>query len=477
MRTPIALLFLSVASAPAWAEPATPEGAAGIEAALRSVLGSTEGVVTVTPEGETYALSVDATPLAALVPAPGMTFEATPFEMTLSDLGDGRWQVDSPEGPFSLKLAVPGAVDMALSVEASSWTGVWSEALSAFETSSGRFGALTLSQTTMAPEQPAQTVTYRVAETIFSSSAQAGAAGGVDGQSRYEMSGLHETFTMPAPDGASAEITLDVASYVTDGTMTGMRTAELLDLVAWAVGHGSAEAMAGDEDGLKAAIRAALPLWDSIDAISTGDGVSVVTPFGTGGAETVLVEASLAGAVADGRFRERLSVSGLQLPEAILPAWAVPLLPRDVNLDFSISDFDASAPALLMLDTLSFAAPPAPGFGQTLAMAAIPDGSVTISLAGTGVTGEGFDVTLDGALQVGPMSMPVGSGTLVVTGIDTILGHLNAAPQEISGGAVPGLMMARGLARADGDRLVWDFEATADGKMLVNGNDLSTLAQ
>jgi hypothetical protein len=476
MRPWFALAF-AVAAAPALAAPATPEGAAALEAALRTVLGQTEGVVTVTPQGESYAATLDIAPLVALIPVPGVSFQASPSALTITELGDGRWQVDAPAGPWSMDLAVPDALALSIAFANFEWSGVWNESLAGFESSAGSASGISMTQATSVPGEPTQDVAYSVADLSFSSSAAAASGGGVDVQNRYELTGMSETISMPVPDGSPVDITLTLDSYVTDGTATGLRSRELLDLVAFLVARPSAEAMVADEAGLKAAIRAALPLWGQIDAIGTADGIAVTTPFGNGAATSMVFQVGMSGAVTAGRFREKLAVTGLQLPEALMPPWVPPLLPDDASIDVTVSGFDASAPALMALEVLSFAAPPAPDFGQMLAMAAMPNGNVTVSVAETGVAGEGFGLTIDGTLQVGPMAMPTGTATVALTGVDTIIGHLNAAPEDVRSGAVPALAMARGLAKADGDRLVWELEATPDGKMLVNGNDFSSMMQ
>ena len=59
---------LVLIAAPALADPATPEGAAAIETALRSYIGPAPGVVAVTPAGDSYRATLDFTPYAAMLP-------------------------------------------------------------------------------------------------------------------------------------------------------------------------------------------------------------------------------------------------------------------------------------------------------------------------------------------------------------------------------------------------------------------------
>lgn len=62
-------------------------------------------------------------------------------------------------------------------------------------------------------------------------------------------------------------------------------------------------------------------------------------------------------------------------------------------------------------------------------------------------------------------------------GIEAVLDALGAAPEEVRAGAVPGLMMLRWIAKPAGvGRFVWIIEMAPEGKVLVNGLDMSALA-
>lgn len=64
----VALLALGPVSA-AWALPATDEGATRLKGVFQTYFGGVDGVVTVTPKGETYDLVIDPAPLLAQIPA------------------------------------------------------------------------------------------------------------------------------------------------------------------------------------------------------------------------------------------------------------------------------------------------------------------------------------------------------------------------------------------------------------------------
>ncbi|MEZ5911782.1 MAG: hypothetical protein R3D84_05745 [Paracoccaceae bacterium] len=278
---------------------------------------------------------------------------------------------------------------------------------------------------------------------------------------------------MPIP----LEFTLGAETYSVTQSGTALRTAELLNLWAWFVAHPSQAEIKGDFEAMKNAIAAALPLWDKIAMTGELQKVTVDTTFGSGAAESLEIELELSGLVAEGLFREKIAVTGLALPAEVFPPWVPPLLPADVSIDVAVDGFDLAAPARILLDELTPDSKPDPSQEERLLKALLPDGAVRITLAPGGAERSDHAVNWEGTMTAGPGLLPVGSGVLVVRGMDAILTALNAAPADVSQGAVPALLMARGLAKPeDGDRLVWQFESDGQGKVTVNGLDLSGLA-
>jgi len=83
------LILVSVCTAPAFAAPATLEGAAQISQALQADVGATPGVIAVAPKGDAYELVIDLVPLTALATDTGATLTTTPMVMMVTDNGDG----------------------------------------------------------------------------------------------------------------------------------------------------------------------------------------------------------------------------------------------------------------------------------------------------------------------------------------------------------------------------------------------------
>ncbi len=134
---PLALAFALATAFPAGAGPATPEGAQKLTETFAAYLGSFSGAVTVTPQGDTYEVKVDPTDLMAGLKAQGASGSVLPMTLTLTDLGDGKWNV-SQDGPFAIAMEMPGLITFDLKAENQSWSGVFDESLKAFEFEPGR---------------------------------------------------------------------------------------------------------------------------------------------------------------------------------------------------------------------------------------------------------------------------------------------------------------------------------------------------
>lgn len=473
-RAASAALCLFACGMPAWADPATPEGAAGIESALRRYLGQAPGVVSVEPISDSYRATFDFAPLVAQIKMPGLTYSGTPFEVQLLDLGEGRWQVFS-EGPMSASVRIAGFMSYDVKIADSTHSGVYNTGIASFETLDGEVRSMELEQVVTQPGQPKQT-TRSTVETIRSSlTAVAGLGGGVDSKIRYESEGFDQTATFEAPGRPAVTITAQASGVSYDIEATGARNAALLEAVAYFVAHPSADALKADEAGMKSALRASLPIFDRMFGTMTVSDLDLGTPLGAFGVEMITVELEANGLGSDGKLREKVKTAGLTIPDALVPPWAMPLVPHEVSFDIGGAGFDPGAAIRLLLDTLSFGAKPPQGFDKQMLAALLPDGRFTVLIGPGGATTNEAMLEFDGEMRVGPDLPPLGKGRVVLTGMDAILKHLNEAPPDVGGQAAAGLLMMRGIARAEGDGLAWEIEATEDGKVLINGGDISGL--
>jgi hypothetical protein len=229
---------------------------------------------------------------------------------------------------------------------------------------------------------------------------------------------------------------------------------------------------------LKAALEAALPVFQRYEITGTYQGISVMTQVGPVGMDALDFTYDLTGAVPDGSLRQVVGMKGLTLPDGLVPGWAVPLVPSDVSLDVEVAGLDLSAAARLGLDLLELPplATPPPTFGDQMLAALLPDGVAKITLAPGEVKAPAYRLIYEGAMTVGPTQPePVIRARIGLTGMDGIASALQAAPPEAGmQGSALALATARGLAKPGGEgELVWEIETDATGAVRVNGQDVT----
>ncbi|MGB3147418.1 MAG: DUF2125 domain-containing protein [Paracoccaceae bacterium] len=472
---PLSLGATLLASA-AFAAPATQQGADDLTAVFQSYLGTTAGVVTVQPTGESYAVKLDLGALASKIPAEaGASFVLSPLDLQLVDNGDGTWGV-SYDQAVSLNLSIPNAMDISMSIGNAKGQGTFDTALKAFATSSADTTDFAVVENIVDPAMGTANVSYHIDQAHWESSATAGNAG-ANVTMNALMTGLTESFTVLSPD-LPMDISLAAETYALDANITDYRTDKVLELVAFFVANPSQEAVVGQQAAFKEILSAGLPLFEHMTMNGQLANVTAATPMGPASAAALGVEFEANGIVSDGMVREAFNVSGLTLPEGLVPEWAKDLVPHGLTIDFKLSRFDLATPVKLALEVLDLAAnPPIPDEkGPELLALLLPEGVADITIAPGATDAPAYQLTYEGVLTTGPETMPTGKASISLTGMEAIQAALQSAPPEIAGQAMMGVGLISGMGRpgANGE-LIWDLEATSDGKVLINGVDMSMM--
>jgi hypothetical protein len=459
----------------ALAEPATPEGAARIEAALAKYLGPAAGAASVTPKGEVYELVLDATSVVTpLLPAGG-TFTMEPYTIVLTDLGGGKWKLNETGG-FSASAEIPQMFEFAYTIDQITGESIWDEALMSAESTSYTISGIRTVQTTFGYDGAPMISTTQTASMQFESTAVANANGGVDVAMTYAQSDVRQEQDLAfVPGQTPVKLLATYALSTSDLTLTGFRTAAFYDLIGWAVSKGSAEAAIAGQAEAKDKIRALLPLFEQASVTGSGSDIKVISPVGEFGLAEIGFGLSMSGFVTDGNFAEKVTISGFSMPAGLLPDWAAGLVPTDFTLDFAVDDFDLAAPIATIIDTFDATAPePIPeAMMFPLLSQLLPGGNVSITLGDSGATSAIYDLSASGQMKAGFMGAE-GSARVELTGIDAILAALQAGPPDETAEIVGMLGMAQGLAKpGDNGALVWDFEFTPPGSVSVNGTPLT----
>ena len=471
----LAVLPLVFSGASVFAD-ATDEGAAHLTEVFQTYLGPSEGVVSVEIDGDAYTVTLDAAPLAKIAADAGGSASLTPIVLNLTYNGDGTWGVVQDQ---SLKLAfsVPGTADVVQEIGSMTWDGVFDEGLMTFTSGRGEMADIKVSQKISDPNSGEMAVDVTVDSVAFDMTGVAGANGGADNVVNMTMSGLSETIATPAAEGMPAiPISVTLESLTETATMKGMRPDAFYKALAWFVAHPTEDAMKAGKAEIKSILQEGLPLFEVMSVTGAGKNLTVVSPIGPVSVAEIGFAIDLNGVVADGKFREAFSLSGLTLPEGIIPPWAAPILPQKLSFDVQVSDFDAAAAmqvALGLFDLPDGAEPDAAFEGNLLA-ALMPNKTVTIGLNPGTVSGDGYELTYEGLMVAGPeMPIPTGTALITLTGIEKLQAALAAAPDDIKGQAMMGVGMAQGMAKTDENgALVWEIDASTPGNLSVNGTPM-----
>jgi hypothetical protein len=461
---------------------ANDDEAARLTEVFQSYLGTTDGVVTVEPDGDDYTVTIDAAPLFAPAAKEGTTISLTPIELTVTDAGDGKWNV-SQDGPLEFKVDAKNAVSADIKIEAYTWEGVFNEAMGNFESASGQMKNASLVESVIDPTQGKVDINAAIKNVKITQTGTANENGGSDMVAKYELEGFSETVNS-AGDAANGKpplnIVITAATGVYDTSAKGYKSQSILDLLAFFIAHQSKDLIVKDQADLKSIMSEGLPLFENINGTGTFKTVSVSTPIGPVGMDTMAFGADINGIVKDGKFRESIAVTGLTLPPAVVPPWATKLVPKDVTFDIQGSGFDLATPAAAVMAALDFSKdPPLPaGFENTLMPSLLPKGTVDVVLNPTSVSNDIYSISAEGAMAAGPMNpIPSGKGTVKAKGLDELMKIIQAAPPEAgmqSGASI--IIAAKGMGKAEADgSFTWNIESAGDGKVLVNGIDVTQM--
>lgn len=460
----------------AMANPATQEGADHLTQVFQTYLGATEGVVAVAPSGDVYDLTLDATPLIAMQKDQGVTGTITPFELSLTDNGDGTWGVTMDQA-ISIAIAKQGAFDMKEDIASQKLDGTFDEKLMTFSQLTSAFSGLKATQMITIPDTPPSSVDVTLDKGTFEATATAGASGGVDLVATVSASGMSETISSLGPDGKPGQpVTAKAETLSEKVNGTGFVFDGIYKTVAWVVAHPDEASKKADKAGLKTILSGAMPFFANLSGSGTIGKLSVDGPMGMIGLDEIAFTADINGAVQDGKFRESVSISGLTLPAGLVPAWAAPIVPSKFVLDAQVTDFDAAAGIAAALGYLDLP----DGMADTTALDAqvkaafLPKSTVTITLNPGALSGDGYELTYEGSMVAGPdMPIPTGTAKVTLAGADKLQAALNAAPDEIKAQAMMGFGMAQGMAKKDAKgNLEWDIDASKPGSVSVNGTQM-----
>jgi hypothetical protein len=475
-----ALVLFAAAATPAAASPATSEGAGQLarsyaEYFTRAVID--KGVVTVTPDGESYVVAWDLEKAMALLGADAGGLKMQPFAYRLTPADDGVWRLEAQTLPSLAVDAANGADRFGGSFDFHGFhlDGVYDPAGADFLRS--RLGLDALVGKFNASEA-AQATDVELAQSglVGEMRAKASTAGaGVDVAYVQSIKSLAETVVLKPTSGDSQPATVAYTIGEVGGavTLSGLRAREIGELWKYVVAHNDDST---PSDGLKTLLGAALPLWSDFKLTADLHDFSVETPVGRATIKTLAEKLGLSGLTPLASAEFGLAFDSLAFDSANAPAWSARLTPISLSLDlqFSGRGVDQAAQLALQDPGLAVGGQVTPGT-QDRITAALLAGDPKLTLAPGRLTMPALDLAFAGEASM-TNGAPSGHFTVSADSLDKTLELLQdiAKDEPDAQTAILGVTFVKGLAKTGPDgRLVWQIDIDEAG-VTVNGEPLPT---
>ena len=476
MRRALLCLTLLLPCA-AHADAIGPEQADALQHQLRDWIGSIVGHAVNLPElplhisdaGDSYRLEW---------PLPTDQGDAK-VTASLHPLDGGRWSIDSLTIPsdVSFSIAVPDAADVggptkvSLRVRSQDSHAVIDPAFAAASTLQ-----LQLDDVAILSESAKQRQEQKIGRYAVSGSLTPGADGKLD----LDLQGTMQAWASAGHAEGGATVLFAADAMHATAKIDGVSRDSTAGLIAAAVGLVTAlpaDVVAKGKDSempeaarlqLRKLIAATTDLASTLRLTEQIDGLQVDIA-GRGGLSLKHAALGIGGESKDGRLHAWIDVGLDGIATPTLPPEMAAYLPQHVALRPSISGVETADLRALALDATGD--PKDPHVTEDMA-AIFAHGGI-----GVGLDSLAFDLgpaKLAGTAQLTATAPNALSGEAHITcqGLDELIDQVRAKPELQQ--ALPVLIMVRGLARTDGNHLVWDV-AVHDGSFIVNGTDLSQL--
>lgn len=452
-------------------------GAAALTAALKDYLGPIpfrDGFVTIEPDPRGYRITLAAKGQFTTDLPGGARVETnvTPYSLVASLRSDGNWDVTA-DGAMAVSYGIDingGTVDTDYAINGLKFAGVYAPEIRSFLTASGTVDEMQLTQT-----QPEAEVTATFGPQRFETTSRPKPDGSVDYSLSQTVEGFTETIRTaidPSRQGETIDVVFSAGSYTVTTDAEDLEARPITDLLAFLLKTAGEETLPQSEAELKRLIGEAMPLWKSIRGDTTLTDVAVKTPFGNAAIGRFDLSVSGDGIVTDGTYRYRIAAAGMDYDFPQIPAWAKPLIPRDMAMDIVGAGIDLDTPARILISRFDLSAdqPISDEAGQEI-LATFESKRPEVRFENVRLTARDYDVTVDGRMTF-EGDKPATRFDIVATGLDAALKTLQDAgakdPQALQGFAFGS--MAKGFGKQlDDGRTQWLIETAADGSVKING--------
>jgi hypothetical protein len=466
-------LFLAAAlsASPALAadKPATPEGADALKALIAKFFPAAQAgaspLVTVTAESTHYLVSADLSALNALLKETGVTYDPAVIVYKAVEQDDGNWRVamDSlPKIAFHSKDA-SGSLELtnfrsaALVSPAIAWLLSGSGS-----TDKGSFQLQNPKITQGIDFGPAQ-------ETLATN---VGADGSVSTQVKEEIAELGLKAAGTGENESPINFSGRVEKALINLSVDGFKSRKAFDLWGLIAAHPTRADLASHEPELKGLLKdlaaPGLKVNEGIEAQKT----VVTASLGAIALADVKYQLGAANAGPQSSINFSISADGLSLPIGLLPPNANALTLSKIDIAATLKGIDITAAANEWISDLSLQ-----GDGPVLSddnaekveAAFLSAGPVQIEFAPSHVIAPAVDADFAGAVRL-DHNKPTAAIAIHARGFDKTMAAVKDLGPDIAGKAMPGLALAKGLAKSEGDgSLSWLVELDSERSIKVNG--------
>jgi hypothetical protein len=419
----------------------------------------------VTAEGAHYLISADLGALNALIQETGVSYDPAVIVYKAVEQDDGNWRVAMDSLPrigfhsddASGSLELTNFRSAALVSPAIAWllSGSGSADKGAFKLQNPKL---------------TQSIDFGPAQETLTTSV--GGDGSVSTQVKEEIAELALKAAGTGENDSPINFSGRVEKALINLGVDGFKSRKAFDLWSLFAAHPTRADLAAHEAELKGLLKElaapGLKLDEGIEAQKT----VVTASLGAIALADVKYQLGAANAGPQSSINFSVSADGLSLPVGLLPPNASALTPSKIDIAATLKGIDIAAAANEWISDLSLQ-----GEGPVLSddnadkveAASLSAGPVQIEFAPSHVVAPAVDADFAGLIRL-DKAKPTGAITIHARGFDKTMAAVKDLGPEIAGKAMPGLALAKGLAKSEGDgSLSWLVELDAERAIKVNG--------
>jgi hypothetical protein len=450
-------------------KPATTEGAEALRALIAKYLPTAQAgatpLVTVKPDGSHYLVSADLSALNTLLAETGVSYDPAVVTYQAVEQDDGNWRVSMDSLPrigFHSKDAT-GAIEL---------TNFRSSALISPAIAWLLSGSANVDKGTFQVQNPkiTQTIDFGpVQETIATN---VGGDGSVSTQLKEEIA----EFGVKAVGGGDNETPINFSGRAEKALISlgvdGFKSRKAFDLWGLLAAHPARADLAPHEAELKGLLKELTAPGLKLDEGIEAQKAVVTSSLGAVALGNFKYQLGAANAGPQSAINLSLSADGLSLPVGLLPPNAGALTPSKIDISAKLKGIDITAAANEWISDLSLQ-----GEGPLLSddnaekveAAFLSSGPVQIELAPSHVVAPAVDADFAGLIRL-DHSKPTAAITIHARSFDKTMAAVKGLGPDISAKAMPGLALAKGLAKSESDgSLSWLVELDAERSIKING--------